>query len=242
MATTAKTIIKSWYKNFYKPTQEQFWAWMDSYWHKDEDIPMNKIEGLNEALQQQSTAGGSIHVVPMGEDGFADTANPTEQELTTYFGNQQAAGCYYLGTAANPLSAYMFDGTDYATVENDAKFRAIAGNIAPPQWKEVKITAPDEPPIVEQVVQYSRAYAFTLAEVRLEAIDATASTSEVLKLEFFKNNTSVRTLTLAQNETVKDDADSQNFVQYAADDVFAMRITEAPLDMNGIVCQFKEVQ
>lgn len=30
------------------PTQAQFWAWIDSYRHKDEKVPVSDIEGLNE--------------------------------------------------------------------------------------------------------------------------------------------------------------------------------------------------
>lgn len=43
---TDKNTLKGWFKNLLKPTQEQFWAWMDSYWHKDEKIPASKISGL----------------------------------------------------------------------------------------------------------------------------------------------------------------------------------------------------
>jgi hypothetical protein len=50
MATNINTL-KQWFKNGLKPSQEQFWAWMDSYWHKEEKIPVAVIEGINEILQ-----------------------------------------------------------------------------------------------------------------------------------------------------------------------------------------------
>lgn len=46
MAVTGINIIKSWFVTRAKPLQSQFWAWMDSFWHKDEMIPIDKIEGL----------------------------------------------------------------------------------------------------------------------------------------------------------------------------------------------------
>lgn len=52
---TPKNTLKSWFKNLLKPTQEQFWAWMDSYWHKEEAIPMGKVQGLERLLQGTAT-------------------------------------------------------------------------------------------------------------------------------------------------------------------------------------------
>nr|DAU26256.1 MAG TPA: hypothetical protein [Caudoviricetes sp.] len=53
---TPISTLKRRFANFLKPTQEHFWAWMDSYWHKDENIPMNKVEGLSTALEATASA------------------------------------------------------------------------------------------------------------------------------------------------------------------------------------------
>lgn len=53
---TPISTLKRRFANFLKPTQEHFWAWMDSYWHKDENIPMNKVEGLSIALEGTASA------------------------------------------------------------------------------------------------------------------------------------------------------------------------------------------
>ncbi|SDE81868.1 hypothetical protein SAMN05421544_1371, partial [Riemerella columbipharyngis] len=55
MATDRNTI-KQWFKNGLKPTQEQFWAWIDSFWHKDEKIPANQVDGLSEILGDKADA------------------------------------------------------------------------------------------------------------------------------------------------------------------------------------------
>lgn len=52
-----KNTIKQWFRNKLKPTQEQFWAWMDSYWHKDEKIPVSLISGLEKLLNSVATVG-----------------------------------------------------------------------------------------------------------------------------------------------------------------------------------------
>ena len=50
MAKQAINILKAWFKRLDKPAQQQFWDWMDSYYHKDEKIPMAAIDMLAEAL------------------------------------------------------------------------------------------------------------------------------------------------------------------------------------------------
>ena len=48
---TTREQLKQWFSNLKKPNQSQFWAWIDSFVHKEDKIPMNSIEGLDEALQ-----------------------------------------------------------------------------------------------------------------------------------------------------------------------------------------------
>lgn len=53
---TARQIIKQWFSNFKKPTQEHFWAWIDSFWHKNEKIPMSSVQNLEQSLQNVVTS------------------------------------------------------------------------------------------------------------------------------------------------------------------------------------------
>ncbi|BAP29372.1 FNIP repeat-containing protein [Chryseobacterium sp. StRB126] len=41
-----KEELKLYFENGDIPRQEDFWAWQDSYWHKEEKIDMTKIAGL----------------------------------------------------------------------------------------------------------------------------------------------------------------------------------------------------
>ncbi|WP_312557094.1 hypothetical protein [Empedobacter brevis] len=47
---TEKSTLKNWFSSKLKPTQGQFWAWMDSYWHKGEKLPIHTIDGLGEVV------------------------------------------------------------------------------------------------------------------------------------------------------------------------------------------------
>ncbi len=50
MAITDKNTLKSWFKRGLKPLASQFEAWMDSYYHKGEKIPVDSVDGLSEVL------------------------------------------------------------------------------------------------------------------------------------------------------------------------------------------------
>ena len=53
---TPKKTLKKWFSNLMKPAQEHFAAWIDSYWHKSEQIPMSNIEGLSRAIENTVSA------------------------------------------------------------------------------------------------------------------------------------------------------------------------------------------
>lgn len=52
MTTLAE--IKNWFKAGLKPTQAQFWATWDSFFHKEDIIPQNNIEDLTNTLASKS--------------------------------------------------------------------------------------------------------------------------------------------------------------------------------------------
>jgi len=54
MATTSREQLKAWFRKGLKPLESQFAAWMDSYWHKSDSIPMSSIDGLNDALNDRT--------------------------------------------------------------------------------------------------------------------------------------------------------------------------------------------
>ncbi|GEM58444.1 hypothetical protein B0A78_03575 [Flavobacterium columnare NBRC 100251 = ATCC 23463] len=65
---TAIETIRNWFKTGSKPTQEQFWAWMESYWHKSEKIPINQIDGIEQVYQTiNQLSQQNPRIVPVGQ-------------------------------------------------------------------------------------------------------------------------------------------------------------------------------
>lgn len=54
---TTKTDLKKYFETGDTPTQEQFYEWMDSYWHKDESSQI-KINSTTEITNQTKTTNG----------------------------------------------------------------------------------------------------------------------------------------------------------------------------------------
>ncbi len=44
--------LKQWFSSGLKPLQSHYHAWIDSFWHKDEKIPISSIKDLDVGLQQ----------------------------------------------------------------------------------------------------------------------------------------------------------------------------------------------
>jgi len=58
---TTKEELKALFKNGDVPGQEQFWTWMDSYWHKEEPIEATSTLYSNPRPTQYEVGG-----VPLG--------------------------------------------------------------------------------------------------------------------------------------------------------------------------------
>ena len=69
---TEKNILQNWFVTGAKPTQEQFWAWMESYWHKSESIPTEKILGLSEVLANKADAEILQHKANLDSSNLTD--------------------------------------------------------------------------------------------------------------------------------------------------------------------------
>ena len=54
MAIVSRSQLKAWFRRGLKPLEVQFHSWIDSYWHKNDSIPMSSIDGLNDALNQRT--------------------------------------------------------------------------------------------------------------------------------------------------------------------------------------------
>lgn len=59
---TPKNTLKNWFVTGAKPTQAQFWAWMDSYYHKNDSLPANMISGLGNYVPSFFSQLGDVDV------------------------------------------------------------------------------------------------------------------------------------------------------------------------------------
>ena len=75
---TEKNILQNWFVTGAKPTQEQFWAWQESYWHKSEGIPTEKILGLSEVLANKADVEILQHKANL------DTSNLTNEYVLAW--------------------------------------------------------------------------------------------------------------------------------------------------------------
>ncbi|TDX86165.1 hypothetical protein [Epilithonimonas xixisoli] len=60
MAKVDINIIKEWFRNLKKPNQDQFWAWLDSFRHKDDKIPMEDVTNLTQTLTKKADLVGGV--------------------------------------------------------------------------------------------------------------------------------------------------------------------------------------
>lgn len=63
MAKQSKTNLRRWFETDDKPDQQQFWDWLDSYYHKDEGVILSQVVGLGGGkFQLQFSDGQTITI------------------------------------------------------------------------------------------------------------------------------------------------------------------------------------
>ena len=75
---TEKNILQNWFVTGAKPTQEQFWAWQESYWHKSESIPVEMVQGLGDIL------GNKADTDQLKNKANLDTSNLTNEYVLAW--------------------------------------------------------------------------------------------------------------------------------------------------------------
>ncbi len=97
MAETPKNTLKQWFVTGAKPLQAQYWAWLDSYWHKSEPISINAIDGLGEILESKADADQLQHYALLDASNIGvnqgawrtalgiNDITPPDVDLTNYY-------------------------------------------------------------------------------------------------------------------------------------------------------------
>ncbi len=83
MAIQTITQLKTWFRKGLKPLEGQFWDWFDSFWHKEEKIPMTSVDGLNEALNSKGSIETFQTLAQQVNQQFDELKNEMQEDLET---------------------------------------------------------------------------------------------------------------------------------------------------------------
>lgn len=112
MAVININTIKSWFVTGAKPVQTQFASWLDSFWHKEETLPISSITNLQNVLNQKAdiaqVANTNIVLLPPGSTSY----NVTEGTLISHI--------TFLNVPA-PFVFKMKDAADHTTIIDDVE-------------------------------------------------------------------------------------------------------------------------
>ncbi|WP_367867907.1 hypothetical protein [Pedobacter sp. WC2423] len=76
--------IKNWFKTGLKPTQLQFWSTWESFWHKEEKIPINAIESLDERFNEKADADAlTSHMNDLNAHGIGNLSFASKSNINT---------------------------------------------------------------------------------------------------------------------------------------------------------------
>ncbi len=115
---TSKNTLKNWFVNGAKPNETQFAAWMDSYWHQDESIPIGKITGIATLLAAKADISQLDNKA--NRDGTNITATDAEKWRTALglegWTNPDLANYYTRDEVDDLLTTVTVDLSNYHTI------------------------------------------------------------------------------------------------------------------------------
>jgi hypothetical protein len=122
-----KNTIKNWYKTGLMPTQAQFSATWDSFWHKEEKIPITAIEDIENILNAKAeTEVLTDHLTT--PTAHADLFNTKEDKT-----NKGAANGYV------PLNSFIKISSQYLAIVDDLLTGGSTSLLSAEQGKVLKI-------------------------------------------------------------------------------------------------------
>ena len=114
MAIQTLKTIKNWFRTGLKPTQIQFWDTWDSFRHKDDKIPLEDIENIDQITGQK--------IIPSGEFLIFKVAPNTADELE--IGDSVIGYC-----EGNFLAEATYYGGDTSLMSSFTKPNNLVGKI-----------------------------------------------------------------------------------------------------------------
>ena len=118
---TEKNILQNWFVTGAKPTQEQFWAWQESYWHKGENIPVEMVQGLGDIL------GNKADTEQLKNKANLDTSNLTNEHVLAW---KEKLGVGELPTNLATIDEGSKQGSVYTKTKVDELLENSGKNIA----------------------------------------------------------------------------------------------------------------
>lgn len=81
MAKVSILQLKNWFKKGLKPTESQFGDWLDSYFHKDEKVPIASVDGLQTELNTYRKKNIDIQIDEVAglEDALANAGGGSSE-------------------------------------------------------------------------------------------------------------------------------------------------------------------
>ena len=105
--------IKNWFKTGAKPTQSQFWATWDSFWHKEDLIPASSIENLDEMFDEKADNDAfQSHLTDDDAHNISNRlANKADVDQLENEATERSNGDAYLQGQINGLAGTNYRGT-----------------------------------------------------------------------------------------------------------------------------------
>lgn len=150
MAIRSISQLKAWFKKGAYPTAEQFSDWQDSYYHKEESVPISAVNGLTDQLNGKCAKDQAV----LREEGKGLSTNDyTTSEKNKLYG---LPGSVYSKTEVDNKIAVIAGGfvvSEHEVEVGEFRIAGSVGEIAQPVYSRLTV-ATDLPTTAGEAVEY----------------------------------------------------------------------------------------
>jgi hypothetical protein len=115
MAVQNINTLKNWFKRGFKPLQQQFYDWMDSYWHKEEQIPITSVNGLESILNTLPSTDSISTLVALF---LPETFNTSTDLVYTLKAGKRLQSVIIIPSAESAIRIGTFPGGEDVMIES----------------------------------------------------------------------------------------------------------------------------
>ena len=140
MAIISRSQLKAWFRRGLFPIESQFHAWIDSFWHKEDTIPISSIENLSSSLNNKADTADLARKADQSHKHVLKDITDYEVPVVDQSLDQQSTNAVANAAVAQLISSLATSVSNLQTTVShiDTGLQAAIQEAQPTDWLQLR--------------------------------------------------------------------------------------------------------